>query len=176
MADDDQIERDEDDEEGSGSQSGKKLGLIIGLAVLLVGGGLGAAFFFGAFSSLTGGTDDGELTESERRRIAEAEAKITYYQLPEFLVNLSSSTNQTSFIKMKVTLELPSERDMEIAQQRLPRLQDIINTYLRDLRPSDLAGTAGMYRLKEELLARTNKVLAPEAKANHILFTEILIQ
>lgn len=170
MAEDDDIER----EEGSGSRSGKKLGLITILAVLLIGGGVVGAYFMGVFDSMLG---SGEEHTGEQAAEGEAvPAKITYYQLPEFLVNLSGSTNQTSFIKMKVTLEMPSEQDMLIAQERLPRLQDIFNSYLRDLRPSDLAGTAGMYRLKEELLARANKVLAPDAKVNHILFTEILIQ
>lgn len=175
MAEEDQIEQGDTEDEESGSQSGKKLGLIIALAVLLVGGGLGGAYFFGLFG---GGHEEGkeETAHADGEAGAAVEAKISYYTLPEFLVNLSGSTGQTSFIKMKVTLEMPSEQDRLVAEERLPRIQDIINTYLRDLRPSDLAGTAGMYRLKEELLARTNKVLAPEAKANHILFTEILIQ
>lgn len=175
MAEEDQIEQgDTEEAEESGSHSGKKLGLIIALVVLLVGGGLAGAYFFGLF----GGSkeEDPTATHAEGEAGATPEAKITYYTLPEFLVNLSSSTNQTSFIKMKVTLEMPSEQDRLVAEERLPRIQDIINTYLRDLRPSDLAGTAGMYRLKEELLARVNKVLAPDAKVNHILFTEILIQ
>ena len=47
---------------------------------------------------------------------------------------------------------------------------------LRDLRASDLAGSAGMYRLQEELLARANRILAPQASVDKILFTEILIQ
>lgn len=176
MADEEDIEQGDTEDEESGSQSGKKIGIIIALVVLLLAGGVGAAFFFGAFDGLLGKKDEAAAEHSEDAEAAAVEAKITYYQLPEFLVNLSSSTNQTSFIKMKVTLELPSEQDRLIAEERLPRLQDIFNTYLRDLRPSDLAGTAGMYRLKEELLARANKVLAPEAKVNHILFTEILIQ
>ena len=61
----------------------------------------------------------------------------------------SSATNQTSFVKIKVTLELPSEKDAQIAQEKLPVLQDHFNTYLRDLRATDLSGSAGMYRLRE---------------------------
>lgn len=179
MAEEEIEQGDTDTEEEPGSRSGKKLGLIIGLVVLLLCGGIGAAYFLGMFDALTGaGTENtaesAPATDEHGNPVPAA--KITYYQLPEFLVNLSSSTNQTSFIKMKVTLELPSEQDMLIAQERLPRLQDTFNTYLRDLRPSDLAGTAGMYRLKEELLARSNQILSPEARVNHILFTEILIQ
>lgn len=172
----DEIEQGDTDDEAA-PQSGKKMGLIIAAVVLLIIAGAGGAYFFGALDSLLGKSEESaEPADTSKAEQAAAEAKITYYQLPEFLVNLSSSSNQTSFIKMKVTLELPSEQDMLIAQERLPRLQDHFNTYLRDLRPSDLAGTAGMYRLKEELLARANQTLAPEAKVNHILFTEILIQ
>jgi len=34
-------------------------------------------------------------------------------------------------------------------------------TYLRELRPSDLEGSAGLYRLKEELTRRVNVAIAP---------------
>lgn len=172
---DSEIEQGDTDEEGGSQKRGKKMGLFAGLAALLIAGGIGGAYFFGVFDGLVD-ESTGEPTEQASKEDNAAAAKIAYYQLPEFLVNLSGSTTQTSFIKMRVTLELPSEKDLLIAQERLPRLQDTFNTYLRDLRPSDLAGTAGMYRLKEELLARANHTLAPEGRVNHILFTEILVQ
>lgn len=173
-----------DTEEESGSQSGKKIGLIIALVVLLIGGGAGAAYFMGMFDSLLGkteqATEQAEATPAEGVALDEhgkpIEAKITYYQLPEFLINLSSSSSQTSFIKMKVTLKLPSQNDQVIVEERMAELQNEFNTYLRDLRASDLAGSAGMYRLQEELLARANRILAPQARVDKILFTEILIQ
>lgn len=166
------------EEAGGGTSSGKKLGIIIAAAVVvLLCGGIGAAYFLGAFDKLKGHEgEEAPKEEHAKEEHAAAPAVLTYYQLPEFLVNLSGPTTQTSFIKIRVTLELPSEQDMQVAQQRLPKLQDTYNTYLRDLRASDLSGTAGMYRLKEELLARTNHILQPEAQANQILFTEILVQ
>ena len=38
----------------------------------------------------------------------------------------------------------------------MPRVMDAFQTYLRELRPSDLDGSAGLYRLKEELTRRVN--------------------
>ena len=38
---------------------------------------------------------------------------------------------------------------------------DAFQTYLRELRPSDLDGSAGLYRLKEELTRRVNVSIAP---------------
>lgn len=164
-----------DQEEAPSSKSGKKVGIIVALLVLLIGGGVGASYFLGMFDSMLG-KEKHEEKPAEEVVPAVAPAKITYYELPEFLVNLNTTTGQTSFIKMKVSLRLPSEADQLIAQQRLAELQNEFNTYLRDLRASDLSGSAGMYRLQEELLARANRVLGPEGKVDKILFTQILIQ
>ncbi len=100
---------------------------------------------------------------------------VQYYNLPEFLVNLNTGGKQTSFIKMKVTLEAPTEGDLDAIDSRMPRITDSFNTYLRELRTGDVAGSAGLYRLREELLLRVNKTVYPN-KVNDVLFREIIIQ
>jgi flagellar FliL protein len=100
---------------------------------------------------------------------------VAYFNLPEFLVNLNTGGKQTSFIKMKITLEAPTEADLDAIDSRMPRITDSFNTYLRELRTSDIAGSAGLYRLREELLLRVNKTIYP-SKINDILFREIIIQ
>jgi flagellar FliL protein len=57
----------------------------------------------------------------------------------------------------------------------MPRIMDAFQTYLRELRPSDLEGSAGLYRLKEELTRRVNASIAP-ARINAVLFKEIVVQ
>jgi len=57
----------------------------------------------------------------------------------------------------------------------LPRVTDIFQTYLRELRPSDLNGSAGLFRLKEELTRRVNAAVAP-VKVSAVLFKEIVVQ
>lgn len=163
-----------DVDDASSSRGGKRKLIFIVLGVVLLGGGAAGAYF----SGLLGPKKDAEHAEAAEGHGEEAAApvaKVTYYDLPDFLVNLSTATNQTSFVKMKITLELGSEADAAIAREKLPVLQDHFNTYLRDLRASDLSGSAGMYRLREELLARANKSLAP-VKVSNILFREILVQ
>jgi len=100
---------------------------------------------------------------------------VMYYNLPEFLVNLNSNGKQTSFIKMKITLEVLEDADIEAIDSRIPRITDNFNTYIRELRTGDIAGSAGLYRLREELLLRVNKTIYPN-KVNDILFREIIIQ
>ena len=57
----------------------------------------------------------------------------------------------------------------------LPRVMDAFQTYLRELRPTDLDGSAGLYRLKEELTRRVNASIAP-SRVNAVLFKEIVVQ
>lgn len=146
--------------------SRKKKIIIAAVAVLvLVGGGAGA-YFSGLFSNHA--ADDAAVEAAKIN-------KPVFYTLPEFLVNLNTSTKQSSFLKTTIILELPNATDVIIVEANLPRLVDAMNTYLRELRSSDLAGSAGIQRLREELLLRANKALAP-LKINDVLFKEIVVQ
>ena len=60
-------------------------------------------------------------------------------------------------------------------QPLLPRVEDLFQVYLRELRPADLEGSAGTYRLREELLKRVNIALHP-AEVDAVLFKELLVQ
>jgi len=92
-----------------------------------------------------------------------------------FTANLNTGGKQPVFLNMEVALELPGASDLEAVNANLPRIQDMFNTYLRELRPSDLQGSSGIYRLREELLLRVNKAIAP-AKVSDILFKKIVVQ
>jgi flagellar protein FliL len=113
-------------------------------------------------------------------RSASAAAKdtkpVVFLDLPDVLVNLSSSNSErTQYLKVKVTLELPDQAMEEQIKPVMPRLQDAFQTYLRELRPTDLDGSAGLYRLKEELTRRVNAAIAP-SRINAVLFKEIVVQ
>ena len=178
----DEPELDENDEESEGKGKKGLLFIIIGVVLLaLIGGG---AFFF-----LSGGEEntedtpieehaensaDGENAEGTAK--AEDDGKPVFYDLPEFLVDLNTSgRGKTSFLKMKITVELAKQSDVELMEAYMPRVRDNFITYIRELRASDLSGSAGLYRLREELMLRINQAIAP-AKVNNILFKEIIVQ
>lgn len=153
--------------EGAPKKSKKKLIIIGAIAlVVLIAGAAGAYFAF--FSKH-------EETAEEGKAGDKAAAKAVYYSLPEFLVNLNSGGKQTSFLKMTVILELESQLDVLPLEGDLPKLMDSFNTYLRELRSSDLSGSAGIQRLREELLLRANNAVAP-IKVRDVLFKEIIVQ
>ena len=100
-----------------------------------------------------------------------------FLDLPDVLVNLSSTGagDRTQYLKVKVVLELPDQQLSAQIQPVMPRIMDTFQTYLRELRPTDLDGSAGLYRLKEELTRRVNAAIAP-ARINAVLFKEIVVQ
>ncbi|MFM9891061.1 MAG: flagellar basal body-associated FliL family protein [Rickettsiales bacterium] len=169
----------EGEEGGEGEMAPKKgkrkLLMIVGAVVvlLLIGGGLFA-------SGILGGGGKHEEKKSEEEVAAEAAAAVeaskpVYYELPQFLVNLNSPTGRVSFLKMSVTLQLKDQAAVAAMDANKPRVLDAFNTYLRELRPSDVQGSAGIYRLRDELMTRLNSTVE-EGLVKDILFSEIIVQ
>lgn len=101
---------------------------------------------------------------------ASAAAPSTFiFNLPEMTVNLNTNGQGESFMKVTVALEVADQAMMTEIQPRMAKVVDAFQVYLRELRPSDLQGSAGIYRLKEELLRRVNVAVAP-AQIDGILF------
>jgi flagellar protein FliL len=91
-------------------------------------------------------------------------------------INLVGAPGErVQYLKVKVVLEVKEEKQVETIKPTLPRVTDLFQTYLRELRPSDLNGSAGLFRLKEELTKRVNLALAPQ-QVSAVLFKEILVQ
>ena len=90
-------------------------------------------------------------------------------------VNLSGGAKKSSFLKLKMSLEVGDAEYAKVVENLMPRIIDSFQLYLRQLRLEDLQGSAGMYRLREELLVRVNKIAEP-AEVKDVLFTEMLAQ
>lgn len=153
--------------------NGKKLILFIVLPLLLIGGGGGAAYLLGLLDSLLG-IEHGAEGEAHEEAAQEAGPSV-FYELPEMLVNLNSTGKKANFLKLLVSLELESPEAQAEVEAVLPRVIDSFQVYLRELRIEDLRGSAGLYRLREELLLRVNAAVAP-VKVKDVLFKEMLVQ
>ena len=154
-----------DEDADAGAAPGKrklpiKLIVIAAAALAVVaGGGVGAYFIFGGHKA---------------QAVAAPIKAPTFLDVPEVLVNLSG-TERTQYLKVKVVLELPDAALAAQVQGAMPRVMDAFQTYLRELRPTDLDGSAGLYRLKEELTRRVNAAISP-SRVNAVLFKEIVVQ
>jgi flagellar FliL protein len=163
-ADDDDVDEGAEDS-GASPKKQLPLKLIIiaagGIAVL-GGGGFAGYKMFGH--------------GHEEKAAAPAVKPAVFVDLPELLVNLSNAGgDRTQYLKVKVTLEVADQALVQQIQPIMPRVTDTFQTYLRELRPSDLDGSAGLYRLKEELTRRVNATISPN-RVNALLFKEIVVQ
>ena len=183
MAEDEDLDEDLEGEagdeelEGVGGRGGKKkLFILIGAALLLVIGGVATAYFTGLLDPLVAmivGGDTGNGGHHEGGGGPEHQA--VFYDMDEILVNLNVGGRKQTFLKIRVSLELANPEDQPRIEMMKPKIVDAFEVYLRELRVEDLKGSAGMYRLREELLTRVNAVVAP-AKVNDVLFKEMLVQ
>jgi len=182
MADEDVDDADEAaDEEGggegeakSGGGSKKKLFIIIGAAALVLLGGGAAAFFTGLLDPLIGKSEHADASSGDSSAPTSPD-KVVFHDLPEMIVTLNTGARKSAFLKIRVSLELTQSADVPKVQAVMPRIVDNFQVYLRELRVEDLKGSAGMYRLREELLTRV-KAAAHPTRVNAVLFKEMLIQ
>jgi flagellar FliL protein len=138
--------------------------IVLAAAALVVLGGGGAAAYF-----VFGGKHESKAEGPVVKPVA-------FMDIPDVVVNLSSPNNErTQYLKVRVVLEVPEQSVIAQIQPLLPRVMDAFQTYLRELRPSDLEGSAGLYRLKEELTRRVNAAIEP-ARINAVLFKELVVQ
>ena len=98
-----------------------------------------------------------------------------YLDIPEILCNLNVPGKRPSFIKMHAKLEVQAKSDEAPVTAAMPRIQDLFQTYLRDMRPDELRGSEGSYRLREELISRASVAAAP-AHVLDVLFVELIIE
>lgn len=173
---------DEDAEDGAApaakaSGGKKKLIVLVVLPLLLIVGAAAGAYFTGLADPVIAMLGGGKAEHAEEKAPKDkAAAAPVFYELPEMLVNLNPGQNRRpTILKIKVRLELGSAEDTPKVEAMLPRIVDSFQVYLRELRVEDLQGAAGMYRLREELMMRVNRVARP-ARINDVLFQDVLVQ
>ena len=158
-------------------KSKKKL-VLLAVPVLLIAV-LAGLWFGGILPSLLGIGEKPAAKPGKPGEIAaeaQEKAKVpVFLDLPDLIANLNVGQRRSAFIKLKAKLELARAEDEPVVAAAMPRLQDMFTTYLREMRPEELRGSAGTYRLREELIARANIAAAP-ARVVDVLFSEMLIQ
>lgn len=164
--------------EGAGEESPQKskLPLILAGVGILVAGGGGGAFWYIKHAK------HGEDAAVEQKKKEAAAQKfdpktVAYFDLPELFVNLRTSKGKVNFLKLNISLELKDKADEEKIKPFKTRIVDTFQLYLRELDVEDLKGSAGLFRMRTELLDRVNELVAPmDLKVNDVMYTNILVQ
>jgi flagellar protein FliL len=159
---------DEPASEAPPKRARKKL-IILLVAMVVVLAAAAGLWFTGVLPALLGMNKDGHAHQEAGKAMPPS-----YVDLPEMVANLNGA-RKPAYIKVLVRIEVAKAEDAEKVKAATPRLQDLFQTYLREIRPEELRGSAGAYRLREELIARANIAIAPST-INDVLFTQLLVQ
>ncbi|HXJ01031.1 MAG TPA: flagellar basal body-associated FliL family protein [Micropepsaceae bacterium] len=149
-----------------------KLIAIAGLLVVLGGGGA-AFYFFGMSSGKPSAEAAAESVKTETDKLPAAQA--AFFDIPDIIVNIQTADTTPAYLKLSVSLELEKPEAKAAIEPVLPRITDQFQTYLRELRVEDIRGSAGVMRLKEELLRRVNLAVAP-TPVRDVLLKEMIVQ
>jgi flagellar FliL protein len=120
------------------------------------------------------GAGDAKVDPATQPVPSEGPNGTTYLSMPNMVANIQSPDGRASYLKLKLTFECPDEDTVDALTESLPRVNDVMQGFLRELRPEDLSGSQGNYQLRLEILRRVNLVLAPH-KINAVLIEEMLI-
>ena len=153
-------------EDGAKPKSGKRRLILFAVPPLLLASAGGGLWFTGLLPRWLG------LAHPAGPR---KPAPPVFLDMPAMIANLDTDPTQPRYIKLKARIEVAAGADASAVQRLMPRIVDLFQTYLRELRPRDLQGAAGTYRLREELINRADVAVAP-AKIRDVLFVEMIVQ
>ncbi len=175
MSDENNSEAEDDDlAEGLEQKktSGKKIIIIAAVVVVVLALGAGGYFFF--MSGDDEHANDLAQGEADSKLIEEQATELLFLELEPMLVNLDTAGGKPKYLKLTISLEVDKQTSLDELNIKMPRIIDQFQSYLRQLRIEDLNGSAGMFRLKEELLIKVNEAVYP-TRVNDVLFKEMLV-
>lgn len=136
---------------------------------------------FGVLSILLGAVSGYILTDrglvpsfigSQGASALSSSSELTYFELDPILVNLPSGGNH-SHLKISAHLEISSGFESKISAE-LPRIMDIMLTYLRAIRVRDLEEQSALFVIRSELLQRV-KIIVGQNIVHDILIDEFIL-
>ena len=154
-------------EGAAGARPRRKKPLIAAAAALvLIGGGAGAVLLLG-----------GDKAESEvaAHESGNDDVMNQPVDVPPLLVNLRSPDNAPHFLKVHVMLVPGPKSSADQLKNEVPVLLDVYQPFLRELRPEDLAGSAAVFRIKEQLLVRARETLG-DGHVKDVLVQDLIQQ
>ena len=152
-----------------------KLPLIVGL-VLAISGGAGG--YFVSSSGLLGGgkdtTDGAEAAPSDPAKDQKTSAleKISFIEIPPVLISLQPGA-QARTLRFRGSLEVQSEHE-EAVTNVLPRISDMLNSYLRALEPEDIEARGSLLKLRSQMMHRVDLVVGDDIVRDLLVMEFIL--
>lgn len=156
----------EDTAEAPKKKSGKPL--ILGLLLAVLGGGAG---FFATWSGMIPGPET-RTAQAHGAPAVQGLPDIAFVEMEPLVVALQGGAEK-SHLHFRAHLEVPAayRADVELL---LPRVVDVLNSYLRALQTSDIENPSALARLRAQMLRRV-QIVTGQGRVNDLLIMEFVI-
>lgn len=154
-----------EDDEDAPKKKGGKGPLIIGLVLAIAGGGGG--FFLGSSGILGGGSAPEEEVKDES-----ALKNTSFVSLEPMIVSIVRP-DRVSQLRLQLALEVESPYAGEV-EAVMPRVRDVLNSYLRAVDPTEFDGAGTLVRLRGQMLRRVQIVVGNDA-VHDLLVQEFVV-
>jgi flagellar FliL protein len=147
-----------------------KLGLIVGLVLALALGGGG---FYAVYSGLVLGSHDAaETAGAGYAGPGEDLPPIAFVALDPLVVSLGTGA-QNRHLRFRAELEVAPDAVAEVTKL-IPRVMDVLNSYLRAVELADLENAAALITLRAQMLRRIQLVTG-EGRVRDLLIMEFVM-
>lgn len=146
-----------------------KLPLILGLVLAVAGGGAG---YYGVRNNLilANGSTLANLPDAMASPESSEPVETGFVPVDPLTISLGDTGRHLTF---RATLEVEQAREREV-EKLLPRVSDVLNTYLRALKVTDLRETTSLTRLRAQMLRRV-QIVTGKGRVNDLLIMEFVI-
>lgn len=162
------MSEEETDPEGDPPKK-SKMPMIIGLVLALAGGGGG---FYATWSGMILGGDKTAEAEEKPEEAIDPFADIAFVEVDPMIISVKAQPNQR-LLRFRAQLEVPKSHAEDVTKL-LPRVVDVLNSYLRALELADLEDSAALTRLRAQMLRRV-QVVTGKDRVNDFLIMEFVL-
>ena len=146
-----------------------RLPMIIGLVLALAGGGGG---FYAVQSGLLFGTAPQLEEEAHHAVTEEPLPDVAFVPIDPIVVSLVNG-GSSSHLRFRAQLEVPGEYASDV-EHILPRIVDVLNSYLRALSPADIEAPDALVRLRAQMLRRV-QIVTGQGRVRDLLIMEFVL-
>ncbi len=143
-----------------------KLPIMLGLVLALVGAGGG---FYAAWSGLILGS---ESKEHAKEMPTDTMPDVAFVAVEPLVISLRAPS-QSRHLRFRAQLEVPARFQPEV-ENLLPRVVDVLNSYLRALDMAALEDASALLRLRAQMLRRV-QLVAGQGRINDLLIMEFVL-
>lgn len=162
---------DTEEKQSEPPKKASKLPFIIGVVLALLGAGGG---FYAVYSGLILGGDAEGASYAEEAKNADISAmpEVAFIPLEPMVISLDNGTSG-KHLRFRAQLEVRPNHKGEV-EQLIPRVIDVLNSYLRALDASDFQGNGALVKLRSQMLRRVQIVTGGD-RVNDLLIMEFVL-